>query len=382
MPLARIISQSSVGCRELAMDLLARGYAVEIVEPDKVPDNFADLELRVEPPAKSVPANVAIDNRVQSTPLDFVRHLKEPMPNFLRRPPTRDDLIAAGIITGPGPTAVAEIKPHPRVVAEISPQQQKAVGEIRSVAVNQPPTAVIGSPIPQKKVVAEFTPMPVSDHALANATPLIPKQEIPLITQPSQVLAPTISLEPVRTPAKETAKRSWAGITIRIQHSRLQESVQKVISNAFVRSNGAFSRASAGFAATVALGGVLLVGVRGTDPMIERATANSQNEDAKAILLPRSELQSAIAVPPRNSTPVPQTAGRGAAQSLVVSKAGSAKEKTKAETSQARDLKREAPMVQHDRPSPKSTIAAGQKQSRHYHGDGLVAKDTVTYLRK
>ena len=48
MALARIITRSHTCSRELALDLLARGYAVEIVSPDEIPENLADLELRVE----------------------------------------------------------------------------------------------------------------------------------------------------------------------------------------------------------------------------------------------------------------------------------------------------------------------------------------------
>ncbi len=48
MALARIITRSNARSRELALDLLARGYAVEIISPDKIPDNIADLELRVD----------------------------------------------------------------------------------------------------------------------------------------------------------------------------------------------------------------------------------------------------------------------------------------------------------------------------------------------
>src|ERR1035441_5302962 len=47
MALARIITRSHAFSQELAFDLLARGYAVEIVSPDKRPDNMGDLELRV-----------------------------------------------------------------------------------------------------------------------------------------------------------------------------------------------------------------------------------------------------------------------------------------------------------------------------------------------
>jgi hypothetical protein len=87
MPLARIISHSHVCARELAIDLLARGYRVEIVSPDRIPDNFADLELRVDAvPGDQLVGSVEARNGNRSASLDFVHHLKAPMMDFIRRP--------------------------------------------------------------------------------------------------------------------------------------------------------------------------------------------------------------------------------------------------------------------------------------------------------
>lgn len=49
MALARIISRSHRAAQSLAMDLLSRGYAVEIVSPEASPASRADLVVRVEP---------------------------------------------------------------------------------------------------------------------------------------------------------------------------------------------------------------------------------------------------------------------------------------------------------------------------------------------
>jgi hypothetical protein len=88
MALARIITRSQACSRELALDLLARGYAVEIVSPDKVPDNIADLELRVDTgPGDQLIANVEAHDGGRTASLEFVHHLKAPMVNFMRRPP-------------------------------------------------------------------------------------------------------------------------------------------------------------------------------------------------------------------------------------------------------------------------------------------------------
>ena len=88
MALARIITRSQSCSRELALDLIARGYAVEIVSPDSIPDNLADLELRVEEdPGNQLVASVEARNGERSASLEFVHYLKAPMPDFIRRPP-------------------------------------------------------------------------------------------------------------------------------------------------------------------------------------------------------------------------------------------------------------------------------------------------------
>src|SRR5260370_41905910 len=88
MALARIITRSQACSRELALDLLARGYAVEIVSPDKIPDNIADLELRVDAgPGDQLIASVEARDGEHSASLEFVHLLKSPMGDFIRRPP-------------------------------------------------------------------------------------------------------------------------------------------------------------------------------------------------------------------------------------------------------------------------------------------------------
>lgn len=94
MALARIITRSQSCSRELALDLLARGYAVEIVSPDKIPDNIADLELRVNAgPGDQLIATVETHDGERSASLDFVHHLKAPMVDFMRRSPELRDAV-------------------------------------------------------------------------------------------------------------------------------------------------------------------------------------------------------------------------------------------------------------------------------------------------
>jgi hypothetical protein len=95
MPLARIISRSQSCSRELALELLARGYTVEIVSPDNLPESMADLELRVdEGPGDHLFAKVTTRDGERSASLDFVHHLKTPMGDFIRRPIQPSEAIA------------------------------------------------------------------------------------------------------------------------------------------------------------------------------------------------------------------------------------------------------------------------------------------------
>ena len=94
MALARIITRSDACSRELALDLLARGYAVEIVSPDSIPDNIADLELRVDAgPGDQLTASVETHHGERSASLEFVHHLKAPMVDFIRRPPKLEEAV-------------------------------------------------------------------------------------------------------------------------------------------------------------------------------------------------------------------------------------------------------------------------------------------------
>ena len=91
MALARIITRSDNCSRELALSLLDRGYAVEIVTPDEVPGNFADLELRVEATScERLTASVIARNGEYSATLDFVGHLKVPTSNAVLTPPLKE----------------------------------------------------------------------------------------------------------------------------------------------------------------------------------------------------------------------------------------------------------------------------------------------------
>jgi hypothetical protein len=95
MALARIITRSDAYSRELTPDLLARGYAVEIVSPDKIPDNIADLELRVDAgPGDQLIASVVI--RRSPEPREATRIPEEPV-SFHAEPGIEDVELPAAL---------------------------------------------------------------------------------------------------------------------------------------------------------------------------------------------------------------------------------------------------------------------------------------------
>lgn len=93
MPMARIITRSETCGQQLALDLIARGYGVEIVTPDSVPDKFADLELRVEEGSGKLVASVEAHNGGRSASLDFVHHLRAPLADFEPRTPESVEVV-------------------------------------------------------------------------------------------------------------------------------------------------------------------------------------------------------------------------------------------------------------------------------------------------
>jgi len=113
MALARIITRSQACARELALDLLARGYAVEIVSPDAIPDSLADLELRVDAgPGDQLTANVTANVPTQdgnhSSSLEFLHHLRAPLGDFIRRTPEAQDSFFTSDVSAPTFTETVE----------------------------------------------------------------------------------------------------------------------------------------------------------------------------------------------------------------------------------------------------------------------------------
>ena len=73
------------------MDLLARGYAVEIVSPEAIPANPADLELRVEAAATEAQGQVTnIREQGKSKSIEYLQRLKPMMADLLRKWPANE----------------------------------------------------------------------------------------------------------------------------------------------------------------------------------------------------------------------------------------------------------------------------------------------------
>ncbi len=325
MALARIISRSQQCWRELALDLLARGYAVEIVSPDAIPDNFADLELRVEADAASdLTANVAVRDGEHSTSLDFVHHLKAPLEDFVRRPPKTDS--AASF-----PAASVDFN-----------AEQSTLGEIE---------------LPDETSPRELMPAGRAENDWPDV-----EEGARLITPPEQV----------SPPVQESRERARTGITIIFHRSRPKPKIEPKTSK---RSGGWFLRTSAGFALVVALSGMLAMGIHRGESQVQSASADSQN----AVV---AELESSLSAPesPHAMAAVAKSQGRrGAASPASPLPASGADSKTGRPLRRVNDLTAGDSLIYRDKPTVKAGSRTRHHRSRPRH-DNTVADDTVTYL--
>jgi len=342
MALARIISRSPQCSQALALDLLTRGYTVEVVSPDAIPDNFADLELRVEGDASShLTANVAVHDGEHSTSLDFVHHLKAPMGSFVRRPPET------------GPAAYFPDSP---------------------VTFNAEQGLFDDVELPRK--APELAP---ASHALKVLPE--PEEAVPLFTPPEQVLPP----------AKESEEEHRTGITIIIHRSRSKPKLKpKPKPKPSSTSGGWFLRSAIGFAALVVLAVVLGRGVRRdggaslAQSSVLELPKTAPAEEANVLAV-----REAQRLPDTAESPVSgaqekrmEVSPNGASPNATSSKPPSVPSSSKTEISigKADDLRTPDATIYRDMP-----IAQVAKNTRHHkgrrrHHDDAVAADTVTYL--
>jgi len=200
MPLARIITRSNPCSRELALDLLSRGYAVEIVSPDSVPDNLADLELRVEEdPGNQLIASVEAHNGEHTASLEFLHYLKAPMPDFVRRPPPEAH------------EAVHSPEPPVSFNAEQSAEEMKLPADAPQVA----PTAVSQTAkiLDDSRLDPELDPRADSVEGARLTLPPDPLPSLP-VDPPSYVAAEVSTMARPMLAKRTIAKQMLAKLTI------------------------------------------------------------------------------------------------------------------------------------------------------------------------
>lgn len=350
MALARIISHSHQHCRELAMDLLARGYTVEIISPDKIPDNFADLELRVDADSTSdLTARVAARTGEHSSILDFVHHLSAPMGDFVRRPPkAKFESIAHA--------TPVNFNAEPAITAEVA--APPVVPALESPKLAAPPDVEL--PIP-----------PPSPAIATPAISLLPEaeQEPPLISGGEEVFA------------EKRRQRPKRGITIIVHRSRPKLPSKLKTAK---RAGGWFLRVAAGFALVVALSAIPIIGIRGGGPLLPSAAADSPKlalAETDSRQMPELPPPAAAAAVLKNSTPDPPERKQELPSSSLPATDRLSSELAKGESSLGKinDLAPEGAIADHDKPA-RTDSRAHHKKVKHQHSDDTVAQDTVTYL--
>jgi hypothetical protein len=352
MALARIISRSHQCSRELALDLLARGYAVEIVSPDAIPDNLADLELRLEADnANQLTASVEAHGGAHAASLDFVHHLKAPMGDFVRRPPQTSPPVSypaqpVSFNAEPGVEDVElpseswhapkpaqpklEIMPAAEESARLitPPEQVRPLAKGRAKPVRRGLTFRLHRPEPKQLLAAAKE---IANQVRRGLTLRLHRPE------PKQLLAA----------AKEIANQVRRGLTLRLHRPEPKQT-------RVAHSRGWFWRPGMAFAAVVVLALVLGRGLRwggatSADPASQAGSAETA-APSEATLPTNGEPKHAAA-----PSVAPATAGKSETKSAQISN---------------------APVTPRGHTNSKKS---GAVRSRGREDD-LVARDTVIYF--
>ena len=417
MALARIITRSQACSRELAMDLLARGYAVEVVSPDRIPDNFADLELRVDAgPDNQLIASVATHDGDRSAALDFVHHLKAPMGDFIRRPPQPREALQiweepVSFNAEPG---IGDVEP-PAEISQLAPKTVSPAAEIvretfyrrdaedaeknlihpeqhaRLISPPNPSFSLPLAPVESPAHLASEPPTAVLPTIAGSmiAEPLIASSLIIEPTTAGFIAAEPMHVEPTVPP---TAHPQWRDGSI-----------------------GRFWRAAVTFAAIMALALVLGYGMRRPAksaaqvsapipaPTVAAAAASTDLHPLGTVAPEKGAAKDPATIPPQVSalaSPPPATPSESnAAPALkpippvaaIATAATTARAATT--TSQARTLRSHRDdLIARDtvtyldkrfQPAPKTSAAkrvAPRKPASRKNGSGVIAANTVTYL--
>jgi hypothetical protein len=328
MALARIITRSDACSRELALDLLARGYAVEIVSPDSIPDNIADLELRVDAgPGDRLIASVEAHDGERSASLEFVHHLKAPMVDFIRRPPEPGEAVYF-------PEQPVSFNAEPNIedgelLAEAPEPAPKAVTPAAEILLcpelgpgfDPEDGARLISPVEQ----LPSPPLEPPSHFTVEAPTIVPPIVQPTIARPAIV-------RPVREPQRPDRPAGWRW------------------------------RAALTFASVVLLALVLGFGMRRTG---NAPAQNSGAALAEKVAAASTDVNLLSAVGPERDPG--QDPGQVAASAVSPSP-------IRSEGNSGRAPK-ESPVAEAGAATARVRASVSSR-----HGDGLIARDTVTYL--
>ena len=344
MALARIITRSHLCSRELALDLIARGYAVEIVSPDSIPDNLADLELRVEEdPGNQLVASVEAHNGERSASLEFLHYLKAPMPDFIRRPP-------------PEPHKTVHFpEPPVRLNAEQSAEDAELLADAPQLA----PETV--SPAAEILRDSKLDPKPDSQEGARLILPPGPLPSPP--ADPPNHFASASSMFPRQTNRPGTARPVAAAPT-----AALPRVVRTPWPQRSDQSSGPFRNVA------VILGSMVLMMALGLGFSMRRGNKTAVQSSGAA---PAASISHASIVPEKDT-------GKRQGQASVLPAAPPAR---RAE-GHLESPPKQSPVAKINNPTAEGPAQApteapnktvGTRVSS-VHGDGLIARDTVTYF--
>ena len=368
MALARIITRSQACSRELALDLLARGYAVEIVSPDSIPDNIADLELRVDTVlGNQLVASVEAHDGERSASLDFLHHLKAPMVDFMRRPPEPP-------ASAHSPKKPVSFPPGPNLEAEELPVEApqpapKAVSPAAEVLLapeldrkEDAPLIVPSQPLPP--VPAE----PPSSFAAEPSTIAQPMTPQPTLFEPMTVEPTLVEPKPVET-------------------MTVQPSGKLQLPN---RPAGWFWGAALAFAIVLLLALVFGFGMRRAGKASTQSSGAAPDEKVAAVSTDVAVSSGATSKrdPQKDQGQVSAQSVSPPAAPAIRSEANSnqAPEQSpvaKPKASTAKPSTPQASTAQASTPQPttaQASTAQAETTTSHRLGADLIARDTVTYF--
>ena len=354
MALARIITRSQPCSRQLALDLIARGYAVEIVSPDSIPDNLADLELRVEEdPGNQLVASVEAHNGERTASLEFLHYLKAPMPDFIRRPP-------------PEPNKEVHFPEPP-----VSFNAEKRAEDVELGAAAPQPAPETVSPAAKVLRESKLDPEPKPDPDPEDGTRLIlppGSSPTPTVDRPNHIASASsvtaLSMPPPSMP-RPAKYRPIPTAPMAALPGDVRPLWKPRPSDQFP---GSFRNVAVAMALMLAL--VFGFGTRPSNKATARGSGAAAAPIAKASIVPEK-----ASVTDQGPTAATKPAGHlsnAPKESPVamgndpIAKAPTAKAPTAVPTGVPTEV-------------PIKTVETGVSSG---HGDGLIARDTVTYLDK